>query len=294
MRVGFVNIRNLAICLFVLLCFSLQTVSAQDIDSGDSELPTLSSDFQASTLIVDVAGTNIEVFFYKPKEAGRFPLLILSHGSPRLQQDRIKVGSNTLRRQAKAYAASGVAVAVPIRRGYGGHGQWAEGYGGCEWADYYHAGLAGAEDINAVIATMSRLPEIDASRIVLMGVSAGGWASLATAATNSQVMGVVNFAGGRGSKASDFVCHEENLVSASRLYGRTSHAPELWIYSLNDHFFNQSLARRMFDAFNSSGGRATFISAPPYGEEGHKYINAISSWKPQVDDFLRRIGFLNN
>jgi dienelactone hydrolase len=288
-----VHIKNLAIWLLTLLCFLPQLVSAQDIDDSTSDRQTVSSDFEPSTLIVNVAGTNIEVFFYRPKDAGRFPLIILSHGCPRLEQDRIKIGPNMFKRQANAYAASGVAVAVPIRRGYGGHGQWVEGYGGCERADYYHAGLAGAEDINAVIATMSRLPEIDASRIVLMGVSAGGWASLATAATNPNVMGVVNFAGGRGSKASDFVCHEENLVSASQFYGRTSHAPELWIYSLNDHFFNQSLARRMFYAFNSAGGRATFISAPPYGEDGHKYINAISSWKPEVDEFLRNIGFLD-
>jgi dienelactone hydrolase len=247
--------------------------------------------FERSALSVNVEGTDIDVYFYKPDGAGRFPLLVLSHGSPRDPRDRSDFGAGTMRKQAEAYARSGVAVAVPIRRGYGGRGQWAEGYGGCENADYYNAGLASAEDIAAAIAMASRLPGVDASRIVLMGVSAGGWASLA-AATRGGLRGVVNFAGGRGSKGPDDVCGEDQLVRAAGLYGGASRAPELWIYGQNDHFFGPNLAHRIHDAFVAAGGRATFIAAPPFGEDGHKYISDVSAWKPEVDRFLRRIGFL--
>jgi dienelactone hydrolase len=247
----------------------------------------------SSTINVNVDGTEINVYFYKPVGAGPFPLLVLSHGSPRNAEDRLHFGARTLRVQAEAYAAAGVAVAVPIRRGYGGVGKWAEDYGTCEHPDYYDAGLAGADDIDATIAALSKRPEIDASRVVLMGVSAGGWASLA-AATKGGVRGVVNFAGGRGSRGPDTVCKEDNLTYAAGRYGGDSHhVPELWIYSQNDHFFGPSLARRLFDAFTTAGGQATFVAAPPYGDDGHKYFDDVTSWKPTVDRFLRQIGFLS-
>lgn len=286
------HLRNSILFLFLLFTMLPSIVSAQSPNSPTNQFQTDNrNNIEPSVLTVNVDGTNIAVYLYKPMETGRFPLLILSHGCPRLAEDRIKVDTRELQRQANAYAASGVAAVIAIRRGYGGQGNWAEGYGGCEHADYFRAGMAGAQDIDAVIAAMSKLPEIDASRIVLMGVSAGGWASIA-AAGNPMVMGVVNFAGGRGNKGPGYVCQPENLVRAAFLYGRAAHAPELWIYSENDHFFSLSLASLMLDAFNSAGGQATLITAPPYGEDGHKYIQAISSWKPEVDDFLRKIGFL--
>jgi len=248
--------------------------------------------FEISTNNVDVLGREIKVYFYKPDGIGPFPLLILSHGSPRNAEERNRYGEKTLQAQAEAYATNDVAVAVPIRRGYGGSGKWEEGFGTCEHPDYYDAGLAGADDIDATIAALSKRRDIDPARVVLMGVSAGGWASLA-AATKGGVLGVVNFAGGRGSSAPDTVCKEDNLISAAGRYGADSHqVQQLWIYSQNDHFFGPSLAHRLFDSFSTAGGKATFVAAPAYGDDGHKYFDDINSWKPTVDGFLRQIGFL--
>ncbi len=250
--------------------------------------------FEISTNNVSVLGREIKVYFYKPAGAGPFPLLILSHGSPRNAEDRVHFGAQTLQTQARAYVASGVAVAVPIRRGYGGNGKWVEGFGTCEHPDYYDAGLTSADDIDATVAALSKRPDIDASRIVLMGVSAGGWASLA-AATKGNVRGVINFAGGRGSTGPDTVCNEADLIYAANRYGTDSqHLPELWIYSQNDHFFGPALAHRMFDAFTTAGGKATFVAAPPYGDDGHRYFDDVTTWKPTVDNFLRQIGFLSS
>jgi dienelactone hydrolase len=247
-----------------------------------------------STNGVDVHGVAIQVYLYEPDGAGPFPLLVLSHGSPRNAEDRVNYGARTLQAQAQAYAASGVAVAVPIRRGYGGNGKFVEGIGPCDHPNYYSAGLASADDIAATVIALTKRPEIDAARVVLMGVSAGGWASLA-AATKGHVHGVVNFAGGRGSQQPDTVCSEDDLVAAAARYGSHSRqVPELWIYSENDHSFNPALAQRLLNAFTTAGGQATFIAAPPYGEDGHKYIEDIAAWKPSVDSFLRQIGFLSN
>jgi hypothetical protein len=123
-----------------------------------------------------------------------------------------------------------------------------------------------------------------------MDVSAGGLAALAAA--KGSVMGVVNFAGGRGSRGPEMVCGGTELIRAAGLYGRASRVPELWIYSENNHFFGPVVARHLFDAFNAAGGQATFVAAPPYADDGHKYIADIKAWKPRVDTFLRQIGFL--
>jgi len=241
------------------------------------------------TLQVQVQDQEINVYLYEPPGNGPFPLLVLSHGSPRSPEDRLNFGAQTLHAQAEAYVAAGVAVAVPVRRGYGGSGRYVEGFG--DRPNYYLAGMATADDIDAAIAALSTRQEIDAKRVVLMGVSAGGWGSVA-AATRGGVMGVVNFAGGRGSTGLDHVNAEPALISAAAQYGGASHVPELWIYSANDQFFYPALAQALFQAFANAGGQATFITAPAFGDDGHRYISDIPDWRPEVDGFLRKIGFL--
>jgi len=247
---------------------------------------------QRSTLSTIVEGQTVTIYLYKPDGAGPFPLLIMSHGTPRVMADHADFGAGTLETQAEAFASRGVAVAVTIRRGYGSSGHWVDSYGGCSNPDFYGAGLSGAQDIAAAIATASAQPGIDRSRIALIGVSAGGWASLA-AGTRSRVMAVVSFAGGRGSRGPDNVCGEEALVSAAQRYGRASRAPELWFYSANDHFFGPALAQRLHAAFVGAGGRAQFVTAPAYGADGHKYFNDVASWMPDVSRFLHRTGFMH-
>ncbi len=253
--------------------------------------PQIVSATEPTVVNASVGGSQINVYFYKPGGAGPFPLLILSHGTPRDPSARADYGPQTERAQAEAYVKTGVAVAVPIRRGFGSSGGWGETRGACRNPDYYGVGLYTAQDVRAAIAAVSTEPGVDPSRIVLMGVSAGGWASIA-AATQGGVLGVVNFAGGRGSAGPDNVCAEDRLVEAASRFGSSSQAPELWIYSRNDHYFGPELAKRMFEAFSSAGGRATFISAPAYGDDGHHYFRDVAAWKPEVDAFLRRIGFL--
>lgn len=246
---------------------------------------------ERTTLTAEVKDQTINVYFYRPKGPGPFPLIVLSHGTPREQADFGKVGPNELRGEAEALADRGIAVAVPIRRGYGGQGQWHEGYGGCERGDFYAAGMAGAQDVEAALDVASKQPGVDASRIVLMGVSGGGWASLA-AATHGGVLGVVSFAGGRGNRGYEQVCQQDKLVEAAGRFGAATHVPELWIYSTNDHVFGPELANRMFKAFTNAGGQAVFRTAPPYGRDGHAYIEDVSSWRGMVDSFLKIIGFI--
>jgi len=235
----------------------------------------------------------IEVTVIRPASPGRFPLLVLSHGSPRSADDRRRAGRVRYEPQSLAFVSMGFAVVLPTRRGYGDSGgKWSEGYGSCASPDYYAAGLETARDIRAALEAVRREPWADATRIVLAGLSAGGWGSIAAATRAPEgLVGVVNFAGGRGSTEPDRVCGAERLVEAAARFGRAAAAPQLWIYSENDHYFGPSLARRMHAAFVAAGGRAEFVQAPAEGPDGHAYfLRAVDDWAPRVESFLRRAG----
>ena len=235
----------------------------------------------------------IQVTVFKPEGAGPFPIVVLSHGSPRTAEDRRREGRQRLEAASARFVKMGFAVLVPTRRGYGeSGGAWAEAYGGCWNPDYYKAGLETARDVRAAVDAVRGEPWADTQRIVLAGQSAGGFGSVAASSTPFEgLVAVVNFAGGRGSQGPDDVCAEERLVEAMARYGANARVPELWIYSANDRFFGPRLARRMHAAFVEGGGKADFVEAPPTGEDGHAYFSRRSAdWAPTVERFLRDAG----
>jgi dienelactone hydrolase len=250
-----------------------------------------------SVIRAPVAGgagpAHIDVTVFTPPGAGPFPIVVLSHGSPRSAEERRTDGRQRLVAQSDRFVAMGYAVLVPTRRGYGeSGGSWAEAYGACGDPNYYAAGLETARDLRAAVDAVRGATWADTSRVVLAGQSAGGFGSVAAASQKFDgLLAVVNFAGGRGSQGPDDVCGEGRLVEAMGLYGRDARAPELWIYSVNDRFFGPALARRMHQAFVRSGGEAEFVEAPPVGLDGHAYFaRGMDDWAPRVQAFLRRVG----
>jgi dienelactone hydrolase len=178
-----------------------------------------------------------------------------------------------------------------VRRGYGqSQGSYVEGSGGCAHPNYRAAGAAAAADIVATIAFMGGQAHVDATRVMLVGVSAGGFASIAAAAQRPPgLVAVLNFAGGRGSDAPDSVCQPDALVEAYGAFGRTVRVPTLWLYADNDHFFAPALAQRFFASFQAAGGTGTFVKLPAFGADGHLLLSdaAIPLWRDRVDAFLR-------
>jgi len=244
-------------------------------------------------VVSGVEQSYIEVTVFRPQGAGPFPIVVLSHGSPRSAEDRRRQGRQRLVAQSRRFVAMGFAVLVPTRRGYGeSGGKWAEAYGTCSNPDYYAAGLETARDLHAAVDAVRGEPWADSRRVVLAGQSAGGFGSVAASSQPFDgLVAVVNFAGGRGSQGPDEVCGEERLVEAMARYGSAARVPELWIYSVNDRFFGPGLARRMHAAFVRSGGRAELLEAPATGLDGHGYFaRAMDDWAPRVAGFLQRIG----
>lgn len=243
-------------------------------------------------VVAGVEQAYIDVTVFRPEGEGPFPVVVLSHGSPRSAEERRREGRQRLVAQSRPFLEMGFAVLVPTRRGYGeSGGEWAETYGSCANPDYYSAGLETARDLHAAVDAVRGQPWADTRRIVLAGQSAGGFGSVAASATAFEgLVAVINFAGGRGSMGPDSVCGAPLLVDAMARYGAQARVPALWLYSENDRFFGPRLARAMHEAFVGSGGNAEFVQAPATGLDGHGYFaRGMEDWSPRVADFLQRV-----
>jgi dienelactone hydrolase len=212
----------------------------------------------------------------------RHPLVVINHGSD--ASTRESVSMPVFFWLSKWFVDRGYVVLLPQRRGYGATGgEWAEGKDWCTNPDHYSAGVAAADDIEGALNYMAAQPFIDPSRIVVAGISTGGWASLALAARNpTSVRLVVNFAGGRGGHAygrANAICSPERLIEAVGAYGQAARVPTLWLYAANDSYFGPDLATAMTDAWKNNGGSADLRLLPPYGSEGHAVADDKAGWR---------------
>jgi dienelactone hydrolase len=271
--------RSRAIYLTLLL-FSASPTRAQDLVENAFRIPTK-----------DAGKKGLEAVMVRPNESGPHPLAVLTHGSPREASDRPGMSPWQMVPQAREFARRGWTTVIVMRRGYGDSGGgFDEDARACSSRpDYYDSGKESAKDLRESIAYLSKLPEVDSSRIISVGISAGGFANVAlTAEPPPGLVAAISFAGGRGSRRPDEVCNPGELIRTFHQFGEKSRIPMLWVYSENDHFFGPQIAGSFFEAFTQAGGKATFIRAAPYRRDGHGLfsIGGISIWSSIVDDFL--------
>jgi dienelactone hydrolase len=239
------------------------------------------------------ASTLLATRVCRPRGEARAPLLIINHGSPPDAAARPRMTLPNCGGTAQWFVERGFVVAMPLRRGYGETGgTWAENYGSCNGADYAAGGLASADDIAAVVRYMRTLPFVAPDRLVVVGQSAGGWASLAYASRYPDgLVAVLNFAGGRGGHRGNVPnsnCSPDRLVAGAGTYGRTARVPMLWVYAENDTFFGPELVRRMHAAFTGAGGRAQLVQPGPFSDDGHRLFTpaGMPIWTPIAGAFL--------
>jgi len=242
----------------------------------------------------------LEALLFRPPGDARRPLVIVSHGTPRRAEERAGMRPHWAERVAAFFVAEGYVVIAPMRRGYGrSPGDPDERMpGGCSNPDYVDVGRRVARQVLAVAEFMQKQAFVAGDKIVLAGQSAGGLASLAAAGENPPgIVGVVNFAGGRGSRGTDDVCTEDRLVEAMGRFGAGSRVSSIWLYSENDTYFRPDLARRMHAAYApglaANGARTALHILPPYGQDGHGFALRAESeaqWHPPVRDFLATLG----
>jgi dienelactone hydrolase len=239
--------------------------------------------------MAEAGPAGLEAMLVFPADGARHPLALLSHGSPRKAEERPEMTANMLLPQATEFARRGWTAAIVMRRGYGSSGGgWEEGFGGCQHPDFLGASRKSVADLTTALKFLAGQPEVDATKILAVGQSRGGFSTMALAGEAPPgLVAAISFAGGAGSVAPDLVCGEESLDDAFRQFGKKARVPSLWIYAENDHFFAPAIARRFAEAFASGGNRPHFVMLAPFGDEGHSvFSKGIGLWAPLVDLFL--------
>src|SRR5262245_47402147 len=124
--------------------------------------------------------------------AQRRPLAVINHGTS--DATRLAVSMPVYYWLSRWFVERGYVVVLPQRRGHGATGgPIVDSIGSCADPNHFKSGLAAADDIEAVVGYMSTQPFIEPGSAVVVGISTGGWASLALASRNPpEVRAIVN------------------------------------------------------------------------------------------------------
>jgi dienelactone hydrolase len=245
-------------------------------------LPALREDV---LMLPGPGGAGLETTLFRPPGDGPFPLVVVNHGKARgdpRRQPRARYLSI-----AHELVQRGYAVALPMRRGFSRSGGIYEPHA----CDSQANGREQADDIGAAIDALARRADLDASRVVVIGQSAGGLATLALGTRpGERVAGVVNFAGG----LRDDACPEwqQELAGAFAAYGRDARVPGVWFYGAGDPLFALPLAREWHRRYTEAGADAMLVSYDD-DDEPHALVERVAGrrvWLPEMARFFTRLG----
>jgi dienelactone hydrolase len=242
-------------------------------------------------------------YVVRPVGDGPFPLVIMNHGVSMNPRDRSFFPLVEFRDAAMWFAQRGYFVIAPVGSGYGAaaidiperglYGPFFSKVGKCTNPNFQASGLAIAQVDLWIIDYLSAEKRIVPKDIIVVGQSAGGWASIALSSLNPpSIKAIITFAAGRGGRVDgkpNNNCAPDRLVEVTGEFGRTSRLPMLWIYIENDTFFGPALSKRMHEAFTQAGGNAEYHLLPPFGGDGHFLVgspDSIPMWSPLVSRFL--------
>jgi dipeptidyl aminopeptidase/acylaminoacyl peptidase len=209
------------------LAFSFGSVKAfSDVYSIDASLGTLTrwtfseTTFNADSLPVPEVvewkssdGQTISGILYRPasKFAGPRPVMVQIHGGPDQRERAVFRG-----RSYYLLNELGVAIIYPNVRGSGGFGRKFEQLDNGRGRD------GAIKDIGALLDWIATRPELDKNRVVLNGVSYGGWLALeAGIFYNNRIRGIIEGAG-----ITDFVTYLEQTDPARQENRRLEYGDE--------------------------------------------------------------------
>jgi hypothetical protein len=159
-RCAILNVARLVLCVL-----ASQVSIAAGTASGDSSAPVRENRDQSFAVRMD-NGSHILVRVCRPATDTPVRLVVINHGSPPDPAARPRMQVGRCDQEAAQWF---------LTRGYGATGgEWAETYGGCDHADYFHAGLETARDIDAAVQALTSLPFVTPDNAVIVGQSAGG------------------------------------------------------------------------------------------------------------------------
>ena len=142
------------------------------------------------------------VTHYRPDGPGPFPIVIFNHGRSTAMEKRAMPPRQRYTNVARYWIRRGFAVFVPTRLGYGDSGLVPDPeYSGssCENRNFSVPLTAILKEIDAIADFAKTLPWADTKRLIVMGQSYGGFASIgATGQNRAGLIAAINFAGGGG------------------------------------------------------------------------------------------------
>jgi dienelactone hydrolase len=256
----------------------------------------------------DQGDIRLATYIWRPIGANRHEVVLFNHGSlgGLTNHPAEPVGGYVPDELLEYLVRRGYTVVAPMRRGIGeSTGTFREecafAAGRCSLADYRALAEPGmqeaVQDDLAVIDQIVEGGEVPrGTRIVIAGVSRGGFLSLRVAAERpQQVAGVLNFVGGWLSLKPEWP-KEENEARRALLgrliesIGRRVRAPTLWLYASRDPFYTEADSRALFDRFHQAGGKGDFFFVADHSLRiGHELATAPKLWDHEVAGFLAQV-----
>jgi dienelactone hydrolase len=246
---------------------------------------------------VAAAGDSIVLTSFRPRGKGPFPWLVLSHGTATTPVANRAMGRYRPLAAINEWVRRGYAVLAPVRRGYGASGGsvFGDSYGTCARPDFRRAGEGGALDLLATVEWARTQADLDPKRWMLVGQSAGGFASIYTASKRpAGLAAVLAFAPGRGGRPDTHPgepCAPREVAALFASIAPRIEVPVLWFYAENDQFIGPAAQHLWFDAFHAAGGRGALVVIPPFpAARGHGVFPSAAGvplWTPAVAAFFR-------
>jgi dienelactone hydrolase len=252
------------------------------------ESVTLSAQFKRADGSVYTA--NLDGLVVRPDDGKSHPLVVLNHAyniNPEI------VYADSMKYRAVEFARRGWVTLTFSRRGFGfSKGDIVEKTYGCTESELIRVGLETAADIREAIRLMAQKSYVDASKIISVGVTDGGYASLAlTADPPTGLAAAILFSPGRIPKPTFAPCFNQSMTSAVAMFGKTSRVPTLWIQAENNLRISLDLEKQLYKVFVEMGGNAEFITVPAFETDGNDlFSKGFSIWTPYVDVFLQKTG----
>ncbi|WP_189458152.1 dienelactone hydrolase family protein [Jeongeupia chitinilytica] len=271
-----------------LLLFASLAAHAATVDG-----PPLRKDLNEQVLMLPVKpgifGFDLETTLFKPDGPGPFPLVVINHGKMR------GVGAFQARERytavAEEFLKRGYLVALPMRRGFSRSGSAYPDVG----CNLEQDARNQADDVIRVIELLRQRPDVDGTRILVMGQSHGGFASVAVAEREvGGLKAVINFAGGLRFTDTSFCNWEPALKNAFSSLGKKAKVDSLWFYGANDGFFPPDIAQALHDNYTASGGHAELVAYPAFRIDAHGMFGTRDGfaqvWWPKAEPFLKAHG----
>ena len=234
-------------------------------------------------------GTLEGVVIKRADATGRLPIALVTLGTSSAGERAAEASNDLLARQARDMARRGWLGVVVKRRNLGASDDPLPSPSACTSASFHDLISADAADLDAAVYLLGQRPDADGSRIIAIGVSAGGAAVTAWSARHPEgLVGFINVAGGAATDCNT----GDILISVFKGYGVTSRAPSLWVYPNNGRYLTPALVEKIHTAFRGGGGMAklAMVGPLPFGVDIFAPVGR-NMWVNELDGFLRQNDF---